>query len=120
AFRLALAESIFSFYRVVLVANLLAALSLGASLFVLDRVGIILYGLRTNFFHLPLIFLIPKVFTKKDVIRVGTCLLLLSVPVAILVAWQFVSPSGAWVNAAAGGDLARTMISPGSHIRPAG
>ena len=120
AYALALAKGIFPFNRFVLVAILLAALSLGASLFVLDRVGIILYGLRTNFFHLPLIFLIPKVFTKKDVIRVGNWLLLLSIPVAILVAWQFVSPSGAWVNAAAGGDLDRQMISTGSHIRPAG
>jgi hypothetical protein len=119
-YALALAEGIFPFNKFVLAAIALAVLSFAASLFVFDHVGIILYGLRTNFLHLPLIFLIPKVFTKQDVTRVGYCLLLLSIPMAILAAWQFVSPSGAWVNAAAGGDLDRQMISTGSHIRPAG
>jgi hypothetical protein len=119
-YALALTKGIFPFNKFVLASIALAILSFAASLFVSDHVGIILYGLRTNFFHLPLIFLIPKVFNKKDVNRVGQWLLLLSIPMTFLVAWQFVSPSGAWVNVAAGGELSGQMIATGSRIRPAG
>jgi hypothetical protein len=38
----------------------------------------------------------------------------------LLVAWQFASHAGTWVNAGTGGDLAGQMIATGSHIRPAG
>jgi hypothetical protein len=38
----------------------------------------------------------------------------------LLVAWQFISPPGARINATAGGDLGGQLIAAGSHIRPAG
>ena len=119
-YAIALAKGIFPFNKFVLASIALAILSFSASLFVFGRFGIVLYGLRTNFLHLPLIFLVPKVFTKKDVIRIGFWLLLLSIPMAILVSWQFVSPARAWINAAAGGELGGQMLATGSHIRPAG
>jgi hypothetical protein len=54
--------------------------------------------LRTNFLHLPLIFVIPQVFSFDDVIKVGRWVLMLSVPMALLVAWQYLAPAGSWVN----------------------
>ena len=57
---IALAKGIFPFNRFVVTAIALAGLSFGASLFVFGNIGVILYGIRTNFLHLPLIFLIPK------------------------------------------------------------
>jgi hypothetical protein len=95
-------------------------LSALASLCVFDHVGVILYGFRTNFLHLPLIFLIPKVFHREDVNRIGRCLLLVAMPMTFLVVLQFVSPAGARINAAAGGDLNGQLYAGGSHIRPPG
>ncbi|MST94502.1 MAG: hypothetical protein EXS33_04420 [Pedosphaera sp.] len=71
----------------------LAALSFTASLFV-ARANLIVnfYGLRCNFFHLPLIFVIRSVFILADVKRVGTWTLLLAVPMAALLVAQFQAP----------------------------
>jgi hypothetical protein len=98
----------------------LAGLSLFSSLCVFGHLGIILYGVRTNFLHLPLIFLIPKIFNREDVIRLARWWLLFLIPMTVLVAWQFISPPGAWINATAGGDLGGQLYASGSHIRPAG
>jgi hypothetical protein len=117
---IALAKGIFPFNRFVLLTFALAGLSFGASLLVFDRLDIILYGLRTNFLHLPMIFLMPRVLNQEDVNRIGRWFLLLSVPMTLLVIWQFVSPHGAWINAAAGGELGGQMIATGERIRPAG
>lgn len=116
----ALTKGVFPFNRYILLIVALAGLSLVASLMVFDHLGIILYGLRTDFLHLPLIFLIPKVLNHEDVTRIGRWFLLLSVPMTFLVIWQFVSPQGAWINAAAGGELSGQMIATGGRIRPAG
>jgi hypothetical protein len=117
---LALSKGIFPFNRFVVAAITLAALSLGVSLLAFGNLVVILFGIRTDFLHLPLIFLIPKLFDKRDTVRIGRWLLLLSIPMTLLVVWQFASPPGAWINAATGGELAGQMIATGSRIRPAG
>jgi hypothetical protein len=116
----ALAQGIFPLNRFVGVTIVLAGLSFFCSLCVFGHIGVILYGVRTNFLHLPLIFLIPKVFKREDVVRLANWFLLLLIPMTLLVAWQFISPPGARINATAGGDLGGQLIATGSHIRPAG
>jgi hypothetical protein len=77
------------------------------------------YGLRTDFLHLPLIFIIPQVFSYADVLKVGKWVLRLSMPMAALMVWQFLSPPGSWINAgtiAGAGQLAFAL----GKIRPAG
>jgi hypothetical protein len=119
-YAIALAKGVFPFNRFVLVTIVLAGVSFVASLCVFGRLEIILFGVRTDFLHLPLIFLIPRVLDHEDVDRVGRWFLLLSLPMTFLVTWQFLSPRGAWINAAAGGDLDSQLISTGERIRPAG
>src|SRR5271157_6473731 len=119
-YAIALAQGVFPFNRFVLATFGLAALSFAASLPLLDHLGIMLYGLRTNFLHLPLIFLMPKVLGQEDVNRFGRWFMLLALPMTFLVLWQFASPQGAWINAAAGGELGGQLVSVGSRIRPAG
>src|ERR1700736_4248663 len=104
-YAVALAKGVFPFNRFIWLIAAMGVISFGASLFVFDRLGIILYGMRTNFLHLPLIFVVPSVMRQKDVLRIGRWLLLLSLPMTVLVIYQFISPSGAWINAAAGGEL---------------
>jgi hypothetical protein len=45
---------------------------------------IALYGARTNFLYLPLVFVIPRLFTLEDVWRFGKVLLWLSLPLAVV------------------------------------
>ena len=68
-------------------------------------------GLRINFLHLPLIFIIPELFSLDDVRFFGRCVLGISIPLAGLVVCQFLSPTGNILNTLAG--------SPGA-IRPSG
>jgi hypothetical protein len=119
-YAIALAKRVFPFNRFVLLIAALGIVSFGASLIVFDRLGIMAYGLRTNFLHLPLIFVLQNIMRPKDVVRMGRWLLLLSLPMTVLVIYQFISPSGARINAVVGGDLGGQLIAVGGHIRPAG
>lgn len=78
-----------------------------------------LYGLRTNFLHLPLIFVIPQVFSYADVVKLGKWVLILSVPMAALMIWQFLSLPNSWINAATTADAQQISFALGK-IRPAG
>jgi hypothetical protein len=77
------------------------------------------YGLRTNFLHLPLIFVIPQVFSYADVLKLGRWMLILSVPMAGLMTWQFMSSPDSWINAATMADAQQISFVLGK-IRPAG
>ena len=77
------------------------------------------YGLRTDFLHLPLIFVIPEVFSYADVLKVGKWILILSIPMAGLMALQYMSPPDSWINAATAADAKQIAFVEGK-IRPAG
>jgi hypothetical protein len=119
-YAMAIAQGIFPFNTFVRATVVLAALSFFCSLCVFGHLGVILFGVRTNFLHLPLIFLIPKIFDRADVVRLAGWLLFLLIPMTFLVALQFISSPAARINATAGGDLGGQLFASGSHIRPAG
>jgi hypothetical protein len=77
------------------------------------------YGLRTNFFHLPLIFLMPEVFDIDDVNKFGRWILIISIPMAVLMVLQYRSGPYSFLNATAGGE-GRQLDSVAGKIRPAG
>jgi hypothetical protein len=82
-----------------------------------------LYGLRANFLHLPLLFLIGEVFTRRDVEILGKWCLLLAPAMAVLVFLQFASSPDAWVNVGAGaGEGGQIGVAVGGvdKIRPPG
>ncbi len=64
-----------------------------------------LFGVRIFWIHFPLIFIIPRVFDKQDVIKVGKILLMIVLPMTLLMAVQFFSPQSAWVNRSIGGNI---------------
>lgn len=78
-----------------------------------------LYGLRTNFLHLPLIILIPMVFTREDVARLGRWLLILAGPMALLMVLQFQAAPDDFLNRTASGEGAQIASALGK-IRPPG
>jgi hypothetical protein len=79
-----------------------------------------LFGFRTSFLHLPLIFLIPNVFTKEDMDRMARWLLITSIPMCLLVLAQFRASPDAWLNNGAGGGTNGQLESAYGRIRPPG
>jgi hypothetical protein len=80
---------------------------------------IVLYGFRAHFLQIPMIFIIAKVLQKKHVDAIGYWILILSAPMALLMAVQFISPANSFINA--GSDEKFSQIgSAMGHIRAAG
>lgn len=63
------------------------------------------YGLRIFIIYFPLIFVVGKILTRDDVIKIGHVLLYLTIPTLIITVLQFYSPQSAWINRGVGGDL---------------
>lgn len=78
-----------------------------------------IYGLRTDFLHLPLMFIVAEVFSYEDVIEMGKWLLITSIPMAALMVVQYKSSPGAWVNSATKAD-AQQLAFVGEKVRPPG
>ena len=98
-------------------------ISLSAGLFTVitaeNNLAVTIFGFRTNFLHLPLIFLVPKVFDLDDVKKLGKWVLLLAAPMAILMIFQFNSSPDAFINRGAGIE-GMQIESAGGKIRPPG
>lgn len=63
-----------------------------------------IYGARILLLHYPMIFAIGRIFTKRDVISIGRVSLWLSIPITVLLIFQFYSPQSSWVNMGIGGN----------------
>jgi hypothetical protein len=77
------------------------------------------YGFRSNFLHLPLIFVMAKVLRPEDVKRFGWWTLVVVIPIALLMVVQFRAAPDAFVNRTAGGE-GEMMISALGKVRTAG
>src|SRR5713226_2731510 len=77
------------------------------------------YGFRSNFFHLPLIFVMASVLRPKDVKRFGWWTLLILVPMSMLMAAQFGAAPDAFLNRTPGGE-GETMMAALGKVRTAG
>jgi hypothetical protein len=62
------------------------------------------FGFRSNFLHLPLIFIMPQVLRPQDVKRIGWWALVLVVPMALLMVAQFRAAPDAFLNRTASGE----------------
>lgn len=63
-----------------------------------------LFGARIYFCHFPMMFIIGKVLTRKDLLTMGKFILYCSIPMTMLIMWQFYSPMDSWVNRGVGGE----------------
>lgn len=75
------------------------------------NLGVAIFGTRILIFHFPLMFVIGKIFNRRDVISMGNIILYMAIPMTVLVAIQFYSPQSAWVNRGLGGDIGGTGAS---------
>ena len=78
------------------------------------------YGVRSDFLHLPLIFIIPAVFDLEDVKRIGRWTIIGMIPMAALMVAQFAASPDAFINRAAGLGEGTQIAAGGGKIRPPG
>ena len=78
------------------------------------------FGVRSDFLHLPLIFIIPAVLDMEDVKLVGRWTIIGMIPMAVLMAWQFAAPPDSFVNRVAGVGESLQIQVGGGKIRPPG
>lgn len=81
---------------------------------------VLAYGLRINYAHLPLIWIMGLVLTRKDVERFGSFLLLVALPMTAVMVLQFKSPMNAPINRGIGGDEGGQIYGALGRIRPPG
>ena len=80
---------------------------------------VMVYGLRINYLHVPLVFLMADLLTREDVQRLGRAILLLTLPIGLLMVLQYFSPEGSWLNVGAGGEPGQLRGALG-RVRPSG
>jgi hypothetical protein len=105
----------------------IAILSWIVSVFVLEpyipmsRVLIVTgYGFRSNFFHLPLIFIFAQVFDAEDIKRIGWWILLGMIPMGLIMAAQFQASPDSFINRTVGLGEGEQITAGGGKIRPPG
>jgi hypothetical protein len=79
-----------------------------------------LYGIRTNFLHLPIIFIMASVFDEDDVKKFGGWILVLMIPMCLLMIAQFKASPDSFINRTAGLSEAEQLTAGGGKIRPPG
>lgn len=76
------------------------------------------FGLRTNYLHIPLVFVMETVLRRADVVAFGRAVLWSSVPIILLMIFQFNSTKDAWVNVGVGEGV--QILGALGRIRPPG
>jgi len=98
------------------VIAILTALTLGHG-----NIMVALFGARILLLHFPLMFIMGKIFTREDVLKMMKATLWIAIPMAFLTALQFYSPQSAWVNRGVGGNMEGAGFSgSGEFFRPPG
>ncbi|MEO6876496.1 MAG: hypothetical protein ABI222_16905 [Opitutaceae bacterium] len=120
-YAMAVKEGIFPNNRFVLAIAVLAVLSTAA--FVLagnNQYLILVYGLRIDYLHLPLIWIMGRVLTVRDVGRIGAFLLVVAIPMTLIMIQQFHAPMDAFINRGVSKDEIGQIFGAEGRIRPPG
>lgn len=85
------------------------------------NITVAIYGSRILLFHFPVMFIMGSVLSRRDVLKIGRFILIISIPMVVLTALQFYSPQSAWVNRGVGGDVEGAGLSGAmGYFRPPG
>jgi len=102
----AVANNMFPTNGFVVWGALLAVLSFANALLLgHGNVWVALFGVRCDFLHVPLIFIMGRVLQREDLIRLAKVAVALAIPYTALLVAQFYEPQDAWVNRGVGGSL---------------
>ena len=103
---LAVSNNLFPLNGFIIGGIILALLSfINAMVLGHGNIFVALYGVRCDFLHVPLIFIMGKVLRPKDVLAVGKVGLWIALPYTALMVAQFYQPQDAWVNRGVGGNM---------------
>lgn len=117
----ALAAGLFPTHRFIAAIAALAGLSVVISVLGGHHHALVIaYGLRINYLHLPLIWIMGTVLDRRDVERFGVALLLIAIPMTLIMVIQFRSPMNAWINRGVGNDEVGQIFGADGRIRPPG
>jgi hypothetical protein len=124
---LALKAQVFPWKGYVMWLTIIGILSFLVSLIVLEPylplkplILVTTFGFRSNFLHLPLIFVIGRVLDQDDVLKLGKWVLIGSIPMCVLLAVQFNAAPDAFINRTAGLGETQQIGAGGGKIRPPG
>ncbi|HEY1770331.1 MAG TPA: hypothetical protein VGG02_08755 [Chthoniobacterales bacterium] len=124
---LAIRARVFPFNTYVVTAIVLAITSWAAGIIALSPyvaiktvMLITAFGVRSDYLHLPLIFIIPAVMNIEDVKRIGWWTIVGMIPMGILMAMQFQASPESFINRAAGVGEGMQLGAGGGKIRPPG
>lgn len=118
---LAFVGGVFPINGFIIAVAALAAGSVAASLIAGQHNWIVmLYGLRINYLHLPLIWIMATLLDRRDVQRLGTFLLLVALPMTLIMIMQFRAPMNAPINRGVGGTDIGQIFGAEGRIRPPG
>lgn len=98
----------------------LAAASFAFSVIAGTQPLVIAYGIRINYFHVPLIFIMAGLLDRDDIIAYGRAVLWLTPPIGALMVLQFKAGENSWLNAGAGGELGGQLRGALGKVRPPG
>jgi len=84
----------------------------------LQLVAVDAYGFRTNFMHLPIIFIMASVFDHEDVKKFGWWILLVMIPMSLVMLAQFEASPDSFINRTAGLGEGEQLTAGGGKIRP--
>lgn len=116
-YALSAASGIFPRNKFIVIGSIIGFLSFIAGWLVMPGTpAVAIYGFRSNFLHIPLIFIIGAVFNPDDVKKVGYMTLVLAFPLSLLMTAQFQAPFSSWLNVGAG-EGAAGITSAGGHVR---
>lgn len=117
---LALRAGVFPLRPAIAFVGVMALASLGLSALNDVPITVVLFGLRTNYFHLPLIFVMAQVMDRGDVVRIGRWVLIMAIPIVALMTVQFDADPTHWVNVTAGQGEGLQLRGALGKIRPPG
>ena len=108
--------------RLVPASLFLAFMCLLASLFASQFDPVVAaYGMRVNFLHLPLMFVIPCFMHRDDVVNMGKGLMLFSIPVVWMMMKQFDATTDSVWNVGVGGAIGNQLkAAVGDKVRASG
>jgi hypothetical protein len=119
-YALAFSSGVFPFRPAVLTLVAFAAVSLGFALIVGTPPVVAFYGLRINYLHVPLIFVMAQTLTHADVLRIGRVALWLTLGITALMLLQYSAGPNSPLNKGIGGGEGGQLGGALGKVRPPG
>ena len=115
----AISKKVFPYSMWITILVPMAGLSIFMAFFFGHRnLYVAMYGARACFFHIPLIFVMARVYNQSDVDKIVKLTIKLVLPMTVLMVMQFYSPQSSFVNIGVGGEGSSGFSGAMGKFRP--